>query len=45
MTQAKLYLGSAPCEEEPVPLGHPAYHDLGLRECRQFVAAIRKVCG
>lgn len=45
MTQAKIYLGPAPCEEEPVQLGHPDYHDLGLRECRRYIAAIRKVCG
>lgn len=39
------WLGSAPAEEDCVQVGDPDYARNAKAECRQFIDAIRKVCG
>jgi hypothetical protein len=45
MQKDVIFLGPAPAEEECAQIGDNDYHDRALRECREFITAIRKVCG
>ncbi len=41
----RCYLGPAPAEESCAQVGSDDYENLAKAECRQYVAAIRIVCG
>lgn len=45
MTEEIYWLGSAPAEESCVQVGDPDYARDAKNECRQYMAAIRIVCG
>lgn len=45
MTTETYYLGPAPAEETCVQVGDPDYEEKAKRECTQYIAAIRMVCG
>jgi hypothetical protein len=45
MTRDRVYLGSAPAEEDCAQVGADDYADRSIRECRAYIAAIKAVCG
>jgi hypothetical protein len=38
-------LGSAPADEDCIPIGHPDYQRLARQECMAYIKAIKRVCG
>ena len=40
-----VWIGSTPCNEDCAQVGEPDYARDAKIECRQFIEAIRKVCG
>jgi hypothetical protein len=45
LTVERYYLGPAPADEECAQLGHDEYEERAKAECRQYIAAVRIVCG